>query len=330
VNDTEFEQRLKTLLNDKVDAELGDRRAAPPFVATTRRRPRSRWVVPLLAAACVVVVVAATFGLVAVFRAGGNEQPARPPGGTVVMFAGARLALPAGWTSQRSHGPSPGVLCIEPGPGSPSSTKRGCAISLAVSRPQGHARGSGGGAQFTYIGVNCARTAKLVEHVGVVSLGGRAADHTRADYACPDGSSSHLETYLAEDFPVYSMSTLAADPSVTAAMTYIAKHSLLPRPDKPLPGTDYGKVIAVTHTPDGDRITLQRELSTGHAPGGTTIVYGVRPDVQTDYDLTPVYKPRKDRLPPPSPQTLARLRVHVGDHLMINTDGTEVVSYRKV
>ncbi len=83
----DFENELKRLLNEQVDAEVGPRRSPPEFNArhgaadSAARRwfgaDRAPWVLPLVAAACVAVVVGGTFGAVQLLADDGG--PAQPP-----------------------------------------------------------------------------------------------------------------------------------------------------------------------------------------------------------------------------------------------------------
>ena len=63
MTDNNFEDRLKTLLNERVDAQTGPRTGAPEFDrarVTAAPAKRVRWLFPLAAAACVVLAAAGT------------------------------------------------------------------------------------------------------------------------------------------------------------------------------------------------------------------------------------------------------------------------------
>ena len=56
----DIDERIRDLLNESVDAELGPRRPAPPFdprLADKRRRRWAPWAMPLIAAASVAALV---------------------------------------------------------------------------------------------------------------------------------------------------------------------------------------------------------------------------------------------------------------------------------
>ena len=63
---TDFESRVRRLLNEDVDHRLGAERPAPPLQATKPRarrpttRRRSKWLPPLLVAACIALLAAGT------------------------------------------------------------------------------------------------------------------------------------------------------------------------------------------------------------------------------------------------------------------------------
>ncbi|GAB2478391.1 hypothetical protein [Jatrophihabitans fulvus] len=81
---TDFEDRLKQLLNEDVDARLGPQRPAPPMrpsvVERTSVRRRTRWLPPLLAAACIAVV--AVGGVAGAQWLSDDRNPADPIGPT--------------------------------------------------------------------------------------------------------------------------------------------------------------------------------------------------------------------------------------------------------
>lgn len=83
----DFETKLKTLLNEQVDAQVGPRRTPPPFAVPAAARRAQRhwfgrdhvtWTLPLIAAACVAVVVAGSVGLSDVLA--DHKQPQQQPG----------------------------------------------------------------------------------------------------------------------------------------------------------------------------------------------------------------------------------------------------------
>jgi hypothetical protein len=135
VND--FENQLKTLLNERVDAKIGTRdvpRFAPPGnvrpLGSARRR--APWVLPLLAAACVAAIVGGSVGAAHLLsekhakpigpatKAVPAPRPTPTPSTTTslkpdrsggVTLDGAALPLPAGWVARdyKRYEPTPGV-----------------------------------------------------------------------------------------------------------------------------------------------------------------------------------------------------------------------------
>jgi len=81
VND--IESRIRDLINEAVDAEVGPRRPAPPFDprGAEKRRRWMPWAMPLLAAACVAALVG---GTVAVAHLASSDHKHNPPATTVV------------------------------------------------------------------------------------------------------------------------------------------------------------------------------------------------------------------------------------------------------
>ena len=89
----DIETKLKAMLNEQVDAEVGRRRTPPPFQLpsaaehATRRwfgRDRAPWMLPLLAAACVATVVGGSLGASSLLAndkkvAPGTSAPAPSP-----------------------------------------------------------------------------------------------------------------------------------------------------------------------------------------------------------------------------------------------------------
>jgi hypothetical protein len=77
VND--IEQRIKQLLNESVDAQLGPQRPAPPFEPRRIKRLRrfGHWAAPLVAAASVAALVGGAIGVAHVASSGRHPQPGR-------------------------------------------------------------------------------------------------------------------------------------------------------------------------------------------------------------------------------------------------------------
>jgi hypothetical protein len=77
----DVETRIRDLINESVDAELGPRRSAPPFdTRSATRKPRrwGPWATPLLAAAAVAALIGGTVAVAHVATSHRHQSPATP------------------------------------------------------------------------------------------------------------------------------------------------------------------------------------------------------------------------------------------------------------
>jgi hypothetical protein len=115
VND--IETRIRELVNDTVDAELGPRRVAPPFDPRRNTKPRrwAPWVTPLLAAASVAAVAAATVTVAHV----ASEHRHTPPATSVAPTPDSPTPPPSPASSPAtSAAPTPDSPTPPPSPAS--------------------------------------------------------------------------------------------------------------------------------------------------------------------------------------------------------------------
>lgn len=214
----DFEDRLKDLLNQRVDEQVGPQRAPAPFApgAPSGRR-RTRWLAPTIAAACVAAVAGGTIGVTRLLANGhhpaGNASssvapspivstptPYQPsttpvphpaPATHIVHALGATLVLPDGWTitgyEHRSDGLGP-AICI----GKAGDSALRCPIWLSALRP-GETSPTYG---FDVDGVNLNRgdlPASMCDRgqtrstwlTGERTLGGRSAEWRALTFTCP-------------------------------------------------------------------------------------------------------------------------------------------------
>jgi hypothetical protein len=103
VND--IETRIRELVNATVDAELGPRRAAPPFAPRRVTKPRhwAPWVTPLIAAASVAAVAVGTVTVAHV----ASEHRHAPPGTSLAPTPPPPPPRPTHVSSPPSVAPTP-------------------------------------------------------------------------------------------------------------------------------------------------------------------------------------------------------------------------------
>lgn len=112
------------------------------------------------------------------------------------------------------------------------------------------------------------------EQYGDRTLGGRGADWRHWDRSCAaTGRSWHIEQWVVDTDPAWTMFTDAATSSTSAAMVYVAQHSVLAPQARPLRLSDRGIVRSAHRTAGGMLIQLDRiALIAGATRGGPTNV----------------------------------------------------------
>jgi len=260
VNDSEFEAadveaRVRELFVERVDAQVGPRRPAPPFDPNRvgpRRTRRASWVMPLLAAACVAAVVAGAVGVTRVVASGGDDPAAthRPapsattgvptspaavvPKGTptVVALDGATIALPGGWVATPVNGPAGGTheWCLQP----EGTSADVCGLALYHVGTAQQAEFDAGREGFGVLGdppqYLCGNEpSPVTTQDAQVSFGGRAAEYRLFDHYCrASGQRHYVVQYAVADSPVWAMLAEPSDATTRGAMQLIARDSTLP------------------------------------------------------------------------------------------------------
>lgn len=332
----DFENDVKRLLNEQVDARLGPRRTPPPFAVPTaadraRRRwfgaDRAPWVVPLLAAACVAAVVGGSIGVSGVLADNhpappGNSKPAPPPHTTTepnhliyttYALGGATLAVPDGWTVRSDTGDAAGqIWCLNP-----QANQDACTIAFrTLVQP---APGAPGGA--TYLDVDrkgigigdppqfCGSAAlRYDEQTGDRTFGGRMADWRRWSGTCPHGLMFAMEQYVVATNPAYALLAAPANAQTHAAMTEIVEYSQLPRQSDPLRLMDRGIVRSAKSGPNGVTLTIDRVVL---SQTKTSDVINNNPTTYRYLVPTSVYD---------------AAHVSVDDRVILETDGVQVLT----
>lgn len=298
--DHDFENKIKRLLNESVDADLGAQRTPPPFKsADDSTRRRLAWRLPVtLAAAALLAVAVAGGATTLVLHQNRQAVPAQttsakptPPPGHSVMLDGARIQLPADWEARDYSGyldKDSGSLyqkpwCLTP-KSFPTSTDPGaCPIVLGQIDPDSNAIDvdiAGGLASNPSF---CRNTDLTFGH-DERQFGGRAAEWRQWRFTCTNGKATALEQYVVPTLPGFVLYSESTDPQVNQAMTSIAAGSELPVENKGIRLMDRGIVKKIEQTDNGVRITLDRVImdSDGNStinPDPATYTYLVPDDV---------------------------------------------------
>jgi hypothetical protein len=328
VND--FESRLQTLLNERVDAQLGPRRTPPVFIP--RPDGRKPWLLPLLAAAAVIAVVAGSVAAVRLTDSHPGPAPAtRPPSVThtpgptfapdrsgTVTTGGVTITLPPGWVLRDYHrylGPGmaigfQGEWCLTPRSTVPKVD--GCPVRLErlAAKTAGLAPDIQGGIlsnpHFCYPLKGRPRETFQAE---TRQFGGRAAEWRRWTIACANSTKRYvIEQYVVTSGPPYILFAPNAGPAEHDAMTSIVHSATLPARTSTLELADEGYLRTISHHADGVHITIDR-VATGDGH-----VIHLTPRTRAYVVPTRVFRhgtPSGDRL-------------HLGDLVYVGSDGTRV------
>lgn len=118
----DFETKLKTLLNEQVDAEVGRRRTPPPFEPPSAAERANRrwfdnnrtWALPLLAAACVAAIVGTTLGASNLLAADKQVPPGTAPTLPSVLPSLTATPTPTSAATTLTSAPSPTTTASTP------------------------------------------------------------------------------------------------------------------------------------------------------------------------------------------------------------------------
>lgn len=255
MSDLEFESMIKNALDQHVDAHLGARRPAPPFVPTadagrTGGTPRPpRWLYPLLAAAAVVVMALGVAFAGGAFKTHSapppatqiptsSDVPTAPPStpvpssgapttavtsssappATTVTFGAARIAIPKGWVTRKMSAGTES-LCVAPFGKLDDTCQQGVQLFSAPTGvgldPSNDWGVSGDPPQCYHKGTKHRQTATK-------QFGGQDAQWLRTTGT---ECGFDLERYLVGS--VFDAVTDSVDPSVHDGLHYMAEHSTL-------------------------------------------------------------------------------------------------------
>jgi hypothetical protein len=300
----EFESKVKRLLSQNVDAELGPRRPAPQLNFATPGRLRVRpWLVPLLAAAGVAAAIAAiavpahlvadrpsggldvgrpiapTTSAAAPWETSDPNAPPTPwpkPGGPVVDLDGARLQLPIGWVAREVPDPNQYYggnvfsreWCLAPA-GSADPPRSGCPLQFGSIAPLVN-----GKVPLANLEARpCPYKPELATGggQGSVRFGQRDAFHREwGGGECSDGTTRinpwWIREYLVDTAPGYVLISNQMTPLLDAAWNEINDHASLPAQTAPLLLYDTGVVRTVTHQSDGYLMTIASIFTEGGWP----------------------------------------------------------------
>jgi hypothetical protein len=322
---SDFETRLATLLNERVDARLGPQRPAPPLDVVGRcgegRQPRlgrRRWTIPFVAAAGVSAVVV---GLIVVATVVASHMARQPDGSgspaNVVHLGGASIVLPDGWAARvvgqdtvDGQLQPPFAWCLEPRSQPVPRELNDCPVRLTAVHPTqlGLDVDGFGGTPNNYS--PCRRYVpppRASELYGQHDFGGRAAEWRRWTFRCSATKTVRIEQYVVATVPSFILNAEVTNRPLPAVLPAIAHDSTLPAQTSSLRLADRGLVRSVRRAQDGVHVTLDRTVDT---------VYGyVNTDRTTYTYLVPTAVFDANR---------GRFAIRVGSKVYLATDGTNV------
>jgi len=292
---TDFENRLKRLLNENVDAELGPRRPAPRLeLAATGRRGFRPWIMPLLATAGIAAVTAAIVvpvqlladrnpdgsngpanGGALINRSNSTApatSPASSPSASTVNLGGATLRLPAGWVVRSYQLYTPSVepmvaspsWCLTPASTPVSTAPGACPVSFGtIPRPRtSHVDPDTEGGLWgnPLYCIPRGGENRLGIHGADLPFGGRSADFRDWRFGCRDGTSWWIQQYLVASDPGFMLFSEVVTPEIATAISSIVAQSTLPARTGSLRYFDEGTVLESTQAAGGVRIKLKRQV----------------------------------------------------------------------
>lgn len=324
---TDFEDRLKQLLNEDVDHRLGPQRPAPPMRPPTLERPssvrkRTRWLPPLLAAACIAVVAAGAIAAPQLLS--DDRNPADPvaptptvstdspsPSPSVVTALGARVALPDGWRVGRTlptYGGKVRMVCLQPSSQRLATAYEQCPVLFLTGTADAGISADQTAGFAGFVDCNAKQVALLDS--GDRRIGNRDASW-RVDRCGPASRAIRQETYVVATDPGYALFTDKSSVVVRQAITTIAQGTQLPVQDRPVRLYDYGILRQVRADGGVVRIRLDRTVPSpsGERNNSTaTYSYAVPLTVWNDARAYGVLR--------------------VGSHIALNSDGDAVTRVR--
>jgi hypothetical protein len=295
VND--FETKLKTLLEERVDEQVGPRRTPPPFRSPDRRTlrgsaRRSPWVLPLLAAACIAAVVGGTLGVSHVLADNHHgPQPGKsvpgpkhtptphrsfaPDQSGTVSIDGAFMTLPSGWVARDFRRYEPplveGQVDVAKGwcltPASTPVTVGGCPLWFRAfgdpslqDGPVMDVDNRGGSYGNPHQVCVPSGVTNRDEQAGQYLFGGRPAEWRHWSYDCASGPAFVAEQYVVPTLPAYVLFSEHVTDTVHQVMSDLAANTTLPAETSPMRLEDFGYIRSITPVSSGRKISIDRTV----------------------------------------------------------------------
>ena len=297
--ENDFESKVKTLLNERVDAKIGSREAPRFAPAGTVRhlgtaRRRAPWVLPLLAAACVAAIVGGSVGAAHLLAdkhhkvgpATHSPAPKHTPTPTdtrtvspdrsgLVTVAGATLPLPSGWIARDylRYLPPPGQGQTYPDMGlclTPAATPikvGGCPLWFRAFGTPSVQQGllmdvdnRGGSYGDPHQVCFPNGSTHTDEQAGEFPFGGRMAEWRHWRYDCASGPAFVAEQYVVPIRPAYVLFSEHVTAAVHRVMNDLAAHASLPPTASTMRYEDFGYVRSILPTGSGVTISVDRTV----------------------------------------------------------------------
>jgi hypothetical protein len=163
-----------------------------------------------------------------------------------VLFHGAKIAIPIGWTAHREQGAgAPATRCL-----SPATRPSICAIQVRYAAPDAPAMldvDEPGGFYGDSAQVCAPHTTPAPKLTGTMTrdFGGRQSQWRVWQTDCPGGKTIVDEQYVVPSSPGFVLYAHNPTSDVRAGIDIVAQHSQLPTQDAPLWLTDRGQLKSV-------------------------------------------------------------------------------------